>query len=402
MVTNSESGEAKVALKEVTENQVSFELTAENFSDEAVSYEVDTNVQTDTPVDAGVLVVAPNEFGAMDLGDLASVDGEPSSTIEVPANDSATFTVSLDVSSMDASLKDIFTNGYWLEGFVTLTDPTDTNPELNVPYVGFKGGWDSAPIFDTPMWDPTTFYGSTGVGTDLGEGSYGFLGADPVTEEINPEDIAFSPNGDGVQDDAILILSFLRNAKEATFNVLDEDENVVRTLTEETFLRKNYFDGGLAPSYSLLPDRTWDGTIDGEIAPEGQYYLEAEAVIDFADAEAQSLTLPVILDTTEPEAEAEFSRSDREVYIEVSDNEGGSGVASWEIFLNGEPALDAPITEEKEYTLTDVHPSTMVTVKVVDHAGNEMEGYVAGPPRGPGNNNGNGNGNNGNNGRGNN
>ncbi|WP_100009934.1 S8 family serine peptidase [Lentibacillus sediminis] len=401
VVTNSETGEAKVALKEVTENQVSFELTAENFTDEAVSYEVDANVQTDTPVNADVLVVAPNMFGATDLGDLASVNGDSASTIEVPANGSATFTVSIDVSSVDASLKDIFTNGYWLEGFVTLTDPTDTNPQLTVPYSGFKGEWDSAPIFDTPMWDPTTFYGMTGVGTDLGGGSYGFLGADPVTGVVNPENIAFSPNGDGVQDDALLILSFLRNAKEASFNVLDEEGDVVRTLTEEMFVRKNYYDGGLAPSYSLLPERAWDGTINGEVAPEGQYYLEAEAVIDFAGAEAQSLTLPLVLDNTAPEAEADFSRRDREVHVEVADGEDGSGVASWEIFLNGEPALDAPITGETEYTLNNVHPSTTVTVKVVDHAGNEMEGYVAGPPRGKHNNKGNNGNGNGNNGRGN-
>lgn len=152
IVTESTTNEAKVALKEVTENHVTFSLTAENFSDEAVTYDVEANVQTDTPVDGGgVLVTAPNMFGATDLGELATINGEHTSSIEVPANGTTEFEVSIDVSSVDAELMEIYTNGYWLEGFVTLTDPTDTNPKLTVPYAGFKGEWDSAPIFDDPM-----------------------------------------------------------------------------------------------------------------------------------------------------------------------------------------------------------------------------------------------------------
>ncbi len=68
VVTESATNEAKVALKEVTENTVSFELTATNYTDEAVSYEANVNVQTDTPVNAGSdIVTAPKLFGALTL-----------------------------------------------------------------------------------------------------------------------------------------------------------------------------------------------------------------------------------------------------------------------------------------------------------------------------------------------
>src|SRR5699024_12141165 len=96
------------------------------------------------------------------------------------------------------------------------------------------------------------------------------------TGDIDPEKIAFSPNGDCVQDAALLMLSFLRNAKTAIFSVLDEDKNVVRTMIEEENVRKNYYYGGAAPMYSLSSDRAWDGKIDGKQAPEGQYYLKVE------------------------------------------------------------------------------------------------------------------------------
>src|SRR5699024_690312 len=94
---------------------------------------------------------------------IATVNGEAVSTVEVPANGTASITVTLDVSEADGQLSEFFPNGYWLEGFVTLTDPSDVNPELHVPYVGFKGEWDSSPIVDKPVWDEEKYYGMSGV-----------------------------------------------------------------------------------------------------------------------------------------------------------------------------------------------------------------------------------------------
>src|SRR5690625_5206398 len=381
IVTEKETNEAKVALKEISENEVSFELTAENFTDEAITYDVEANAQTDAPVDAGdEFVVAPNEFGAMDLEGMAvtTVDGEAKNSIEVPANGTTTFTVTVDVSAIDPVLKDYYDNGYWLEGFVQLTDPNDTHPELHVPYVGFKGEWDSAPIFDTPIWDADTYYGMTGVVTNTGEddngnASYGFLGEDLNTGDIDPDKIAFSPNGDGVQDESLLMLSYLRNAKTATFSVLDEDKNVVRTMIEEENVRKHYYDGGAAPMYSLSSDRAWDGKIDGKQAPEGQYYLKVEGAIDFDGAEKQTLELPVILDVTAPELDATFDEEAQKVHVEASDD--GSGLAYWDVLVDGQSVLDEPYTNgETEHQLVKrLDPEQTLTVKAVDYAGNSVE-----------------------------
>ncbi|CDQ38351.1 S8 family serine peptidase [Virgibacillus salexigens] len=380
VVTEAETNEAKVALKEIEGDQVSFELTAENVSDEAVTYDVKANVQTDTPVDGGgVTVTAPNDFAANDLGELATINGETSTTIEVPANDSTTFTVTIDISSVDDSLSEIFTNGYWLEGFVTLTDPTDTNPELAVPYVGFKGEWDDAPIFDEPIWDEDSFYGMTSVVTSLGEDDagemqYGYLGEDLATGEVDPEKIAFSPNGDGVQDDALMMLSFLRNAKDAKFTVLNKDGKKVRTIRLESELTKNHYDSGAAAYYSISGARAWDGKIKGEQAPEGNYYLQVEAVIDFEGAEWQSLQLPVILDNTAPEVEASYSFDNELLTVNATDKGEGSGVAYWDVFVNGEPVLEEPYVDgETEHPLTGIEPEDTITVVTADYAGNEVE-----------------------------
>lgn len=375
IVTESETNEAKVALKEITENEVTFELTAENYSAEAVTYEVQANAQTDQPVQNGSdQIVAPNLFGSMELDGVAKVNGEDVSTVEVPAGGTETITVTLDMSEVDASLTDIFTNGYWLEGFVTLTDPTDMNPELHVPYVGFKGEWDSAPIFDTPVWDEDTYYGMTGVVTSTEEeGTYDFLGMDFETGDIDPAKIAFSPDGDGTQDEALMALSFLRNAKDVKFNVLDENNEVVRTISKESYVRKNYYDGGAGPAYSLVSSRAWDGMIDGELAEEGQYYLQVEGVIDFDGADWQSLEVPVILDTTAPALEADFDEEAHQVTVAVSDNEGGSGLAYWDVQVNGKSVLDEPYTEDdtEHQLVKKLKPDETLTVVAVDYAGNE-------------------------------
>lgn len=374
-VTDSKTGEAKVALKEVKDNVVTFSLTAENYSDEAVSYEVSASAQTDSPVNGGgVFVSAPNMFGAMDLGEVAKVNGE--STIEVPANGSATFEVTVDVSDWDADLKSYFTNGYWLEGFVKLTDPTDTNPDLVVPYVGFKGDWNAAPIFDAPTWDPTTYYEMTGVLTHVGGGSYNFLGVDQATGNLNPDLIAISPNGDETNDSATYLLSLLRNAKDLQLSVVSEAGEVVKEIISEEYVRKNYYDGGRGAMYYLIPEWTWDGTMDnGQKAPEGQYYLKAEATLDYDGAKAQSITLPIKLDLTSPELEATLDDSSKTVTVDVADE--NSGVAYWYVTVDGEVAGEY-VNDETTYELTKWlrGKNQKVTVVAVDNAGNKTVSEV--------------------------
>jgi lactocepin len=370
-VTDSATGEAKVALKEVKDNVVTFTLTAENFSNEAVSYNVSASAQTDAAAkSSGILVSAPNLLAAQNLGAVAVVNGKAVSSIEVPANGTTTFEVTLDVSKVDESLKTSFPNGYWLEGFVKLTDPSDTNPALVVPYVGFKGDWNAAPILDTPAWDPMSYYGYTGVVTRAGS-SYNYLGTDLATGQLNPNLIAISPNGDGKNDSATSILSLIRNAKNLNFNVLNEEGEVVKEITTSEYLRKNYYDGGRGAQYYLNSNWTWDGTMhNGKIAPEGQYYLQVAATLDFDGAEAQRYTFPVKLDVTTPKIKTTLGTDNQTVTVNVSDKT--SGVASWSVLVDGKPVTAVPYVKgETSHILAEpVKVGQTVTVVAVDNAGN--------------------------------
>jgi lactocepin len=384
VVTEARTNEAKVALKQIEGNVATFTLKAKNYSNAAVSYNVGVNVQTDF-ANGGVLGWNLHVLEAQPLEDVVvKVNGvntaglETPPTVELAAGEEKVITVELDLTNAvvlnDAltdyvPAKDVFENGYFAEGFVTLTDPADNNPELTVPFVGFNGKWDRAPNLDAPMWDlANTFYERTGVTNATGQ----FLGYDYFNDEYNPEYIAFSPNGDGVQDKVVPVVSFLRNAKKVEFNVLDKDGNKIRTLRTENNVTKNYYDGGRSLNHSFNPVRAWDGLADLKLVAEGDYQLEVRTVIDFEGAEWQSLKLPVKVDVTAPTMEATYNAETKTIsFSGIADNANGSGIDYIDVLVDGKSVLEEPLQgDATTYELESLGDSSSLDVVVYDFAGN--------------------------------
>ncbi|MBT2661732.1 S8 family serine peptidase [Bacillus sp. ISL-45] len=375
VVAEKTTGEAKVALREVG-NNVTFTLTAKNYSNEAVSYDVGVNVQTDLVL-FGEMGYMPSELEAQPLEDVTvKVNGTDSAVVELAAGEEKEITVEMDLSAAKVFTRnaggyiaatEIFKNGYFVEGYVTLTDTADTYPELTVPYVGFNGEWGKAPIVDSAQWEDDSFYGMTGL---LDE-NYNFLGYDFLNEEVNPEFMAFSPNGDGSQDKVIPLVSFLRNAKKVEFNVLDKDGNKIRTLRTENNVRKNYYDGGRSANYSLNPARAWDGVADLKNVAEGDYFIEVRAVVDYPGAEWQSYKYPVKVDVTAPTVEAVYDAETKQLTLtNAADNENGSGLAYVDVLIDGESVLEAPLSGDGTHDLGSIPATSYVDVVAVDYAGN--------------------------------
>lgn len=384
IVTESNTNEAKVALKEI-HDQFEFTLTARNYSDEAVNYNVSANLQTDLAgwgelgYELDILEAAPI-YNASIL-----VNGQSATEVTVPANGTVTFKVTADLSDayiMDLALgtlpaTDVFENGYFVEGFVTLTDVADVNPTLTVPYVGFNGDWDQAPIIDGLVYDQESFYGMGGAVYHAGEDTYNYLGYDLFTGTVSKDIIAISPNGDKIQDEIIPILSFLRNAKQVELVILDENGNEVRKLRTENEVRKNYYDGGLNPHYTLNPAWLWDGKIQNAVASDGQYYFEIRSVIDYPNADWQSVTIPVKVDTVAPTIEAEINETT--LALSVEDDENGSGVAYIDILADDRTILSEPLpADTTEYTLPAEIAQGGVKVVAYDNAGNAKVEEVSG------------------------
>lgn len=375
VVTEAFTNEAKAALKEVG-NQFGFTLKAQNYSNKAVQYDVKGNIQTDFVIN-GHLGYSANELEAQEILDAKiTVNGSESGKVNVPANGTVTLEVKVnlagakvygdDLETLEA-IDTVFPNGYFVEGFVTLNDPTDTNPELHVPYVGFKGDWDKAPIIDAMKYEDGSYYGMSGAVSTSGE-DFMYLGYNPISTKFGKEQIAISPNGDGIQDDILPILSFLRNAKQVEYSIKDSNGKQLRKLRTENSVRKNYYDSGNSSYYSLSEANSWDGNLNNKRAADGQYYYQIKAIIDYEKAEWQTYDIPVKVDTAAPTIEA--SKKENVLMLHGADNPNGSGLAYYDILVDGKSILtDMLNPSTTEYTLPE-SIGTKIQVMAVDFAGN--------------------------------
>ncbi|MDN3425654.1 S8 family serine peptidase [Microbacterium sp. APC 3898] len=361
MLTDQRTGEAKVALKEIQNNRMTFTLEAMNFSDTAATYAVNVNAQTDYVTkhpERKIDITDPNRSGSNVITDLVNITAPE--TVTVPANGVAEIEVTIDAAALQGRPEfAAFTNGFFIDGFITLTDGNEEvsgNTPLVVPYFGFNGGWDDAPIFDDVAWDAGTFYGTTFLTDEFGL----IINGGSHQQGFVPERFAFSPNGDGSRESVIPVFSLLRNAKQLEVNVLDESGKKLRTLQTGKNLIKNFSE--VFPYY-YDPLNEWNGEVLGEPVADGKYQIEMRAVIDYPDAEWQTLTMPILVDTVSPAAVAALNKETKTVTVSsFADNAAGSGPDRWEVFHNGVELTENQETFEDE----SLSPSTTSYIVPVD------------------------------------
>lgn len=381
IVVDASTGISKVNLKEIGDN-VQFVITVKNFGDKELTYNIGGVIQTDLAIDGKISMEAQEILNAPMTFE---VNGTKAETITVPANGSANVKVKIDLSkatdwAYEAPLNEIFENGTFVDGFITLTETTDTYPTLNIPYIGFYGDWDKAPIFDKSVYDEdaeNAFYGVTALTwlDESGEnGTYRFLGFPFEDEEEGPKiaNMAFSPNGDGLADSVRPIVSFMRNAKDVQVNILDKNRDVVRRLSNEKYVRKNYFDGGRGAKFNSLNSWKWDGEVYGEII-EGQYTYQIKAKIDYPNAEWQTLEFPVKIDITAPTInEVKYDKEKKILTIDAKDNM--TSIYKYEVISKDKVLIE---TDKNVIDLSKLNELPYeVTVKAYDYALNFAESEI--------------------------
>lgn len=340
IVTDNNTGISKVNLQEMG-NINTFKLKVTNFSNNPVSYNVSGTVETDLSIGGTIRGEAQGvyENGTISSGApwtgkfpiLYTKNGAPITSITVPANGTTEFDVTVDLTNAidwwyNAPINDIFENGAFIEGFVTLTSSDDTQPTIGIPYMGFYGEWDKAPIIDDNNYDPEAmpFYDTVTGLTWLNEadGYYYFLGYDYTGKIADANNIAFSPNGDGKADNVRFLGTFLRNASKLEINILDKAGNELRGLSIDSDIRKNFFNGGDGDIAQTLNNWIWDGTIGGTtLVPDGEYIYQVKAKVDYDDAEWQIVEFPVKVDTQAPVIEnIDYDKAAKQLTAIAKDN----------------------------------------------------------------------------------
>lgn len=369
LVTNKATGEAKVALKEIVDGKFTFTLKVKNYSWEPKNYNVDVHLQTDYAAQvAGYDIVAPNLAGSNIVTDLVDVDAPE--TVAIPGNGEVEIKVSVDASALkDMEGFETFVNGFFIDGFVTLNDPseeTNSNVPLHVPFFGFNGSWDDASIFDEFAWEELTYWGFQALADEKGNSITG----PSLEKDFDPTKFAFSPNADGNIDKAIPVYSLIRNAKNFEVNILDATGKKLRTIRTASNLTKHYTNSESNPAFTYNQANGWDGLINGKAAVDGQYQIELRAVIDYENAEWQTIKYPVIVDTVAPTADISFDTKTQTVAIEnAKDNVGGVGIDRVEVYVKDVEVTEAATLDS--YVIADaLKAGDAVTVKVWDIAGN--------------------------------
>lgn len=307
----AKNGNAKAELFDKLSGTVSFDITIRNLTDKTIEAALGATLTTDgyKKIKDGKAVIFYNTLEAVadtesiiTIGDSKNVnryaDTPSTTTLTLEPNESRTLTVSLKLDGVyHKSLASVFTNGYFIEGYVYCETE---NAEASLPYMGYVGDFSAAPVLDGDayknepyMFESTKFgvmFDNTMLpsGVNVFEDEYTFDGEYPI---------AVSPNGDGRADSLYFTALQLRNTRKTVMNIIDKDGEVVYSKELGYTAKTRGID---APALLSL---FWDGG-DGMHStyrlPDGDYTFEVCYTLDFGENAVQTYSYDFRVDTKLP------------------------------------------------------------------------------------------------------
>lgn len=306
----------KLQLLDDPDRTGSYDITFDvhNISDQAMTYDVaitlqrpDTQTVDSTWGERNTMMHQDVVIKTVELGQ-----------VTVEAGQTARFSQTVTLTDSEkAQLDQLFENGVYVEGFVSLTDAAGAAPTLGLPMLAFYGDWTAAPIFDESTWVDeaedgenvfnnestwgVSLMGSTMVNWSSGE-IIGYLNlgqnpfdSDAVTNQnlYYEDNITISPNGDEYFDRIDdYILYQLRDAKMVVVRVTDAETGEVYFADWNSYITRTLYNASYAAPiplsamyYGLIP--TWDGTDqEGNVLPSGtkcKYEIIAYGEGDYGD-----------------------------------------------------------------------------------------------------------------------
>lgn len=337
-VVNADANEAKIELKDFEETSFTMNFKAINDSLTPKKYNIDTTVLSDYNMEEGDVYL--NTL----TSDYLDNTSEYPESLTIPANGEATFSVTVDFGENESIYRNMF-----IEGWVKLVDPSDNNDTLVVPFVGFYGDWNEPKVLDNMIFiDPvgSSYFNQSGFlrFNSAGKGYY-YSGPQntPATNLLmNPGQFSAELNGTG---EIMPYLSFLRNALKVDYRITDKDGKVLTTVLKRQETRKNYSDGSKA-TVGMINAATWDGTVKGQVVPDGDYFYEIATTISYPGAEPQVKKVPITIDTVGPEiTNAKFDPTTNKLTWTAKDK---IKIAGFDLYVNGEYIESVDGVHEKE------------------------------------------------------
>ena len=239
----------------------------------------------------------------------------------VAAGQTAVVSVSV---TLNADAKDYldtyYTNGGYVEGYTFLTARNEGTVDLSLPYLGFYGSWDEAPMIDSgDYWDLLNAEEGEVIGNQYtnvlwtnfyGYDSYYYPGANVYLEEtFDPAHISVSPNGDGYFDTVDdIYTSLLRNAATLTYRYTNTETGEVYYEQTAQNVSKSVY---VSTYQQIIPNvYSWfEGEIDlwdwkdasgNDLTNNTKLLLEIEATGAYEGATPDIWSVPITVDLEAP------------------------------------------------------------------------------------------------------
>ena len=351
-LTAVDGGRPKVELgddaNKTGEYTIKFEV--HNLSDKPLTYAVGGYVQTDAKE-------VTKKLGDKDVEQVTELPYKLSTQIAaqeitVPASGTVTVTVPVSLNQPDRDYMDSFANGTYIEGFVTLTPSSSTQPTLSIPYMGFYGDWTQAPIIDATDYGDvlndkennwSQAYVNTAASNSL-EGTVNtYLGDNPYHDgqPYSSERNAISPNEDDYMDTLSFVYTgLLRNVKALNYEIKDAETGDVYYSNKVDYETKSVYSSNY---YQIVPSGasdynklSWGGTKkDGysKLKNNDKVIVTVSGELSYDKHEANnqksSWSFPITIDTEEPEAKDITVSNEKGKYyvsLKVTDNQFVSNV----------------------------------------------------------------------------
>lgn len=389
-----------VTLKEIKSDEVTFTTTLYNFGDKAQQFDIkNSKVLSETIVtkdkterEATSSIFTKDEAGnftekVKEIHPIAVSGGEliGDHQVLVQPNSMATVTFKLKTGQ----IKDEF-----VEGFIYFIPKDKTQPELSVPYFGFKGDWNTERALDAPRWDNTNQLGLTSLfsGYEGNKGhnviSYLEKGIDNKGDVPNPDNISFTNRSDtseGSSRNIVPRISFLRNVKDYEVAIVDgksEDSKVLKVIQTGHFKRKVFYSSITESNHAKTANSTidkslsWDGKWydpeldDDKEANEGQYYYRIRTKIH-DNSPVQTLYLPFRIDNTSPTLSADWKQQEDKVIIQTNDNH-----KIWKVLAKADNTdVEVEKLDDNRYEIKNIKAldAYQLRIQALDFAGNPSE-----------------------------
>lgn len=296
----------------------SFDLNffVKNFKDKDVSFSLKSMFFTET-LAIGGLAVAEKAYmlNGSPVWEVNGAQKREGDEITVSTGETTAVKVTLTLSKEDIKyITDSFPNGMFVEGFIKLDSLTEGQCDLNLPYMGFYGDWESAPMLDYDCYEIAEFEKDTSTNDDekpkasvwatqafasyynnkyvVPMGGYAYLQDENADQIYTDKDYAAIScyneyYGEGSYDNYMtttgikaLYVGLLRNAELVTYDIYNVDTGEMIMQKEAYRVGKAYAAGGRATPGNVRMEYTPE---DLGLVANGKYQIDFKFYFNHED-----------------------------------------------------------------------------------------------------------------------